>query len=181
MHASPRGCSSDSHSLPGDDPRNPLQIGHDFNTPEPGIRQQCSNSIRLAIPNLHRQKSAPLQHRKSRGNQPPIKSQPSLAAKQRYRRLMLADFDGQRIPIPNRNIRRIGNHHLKPLVRNRRQQVALSEFDAPRNPVPLRIPARNLQRRAGNIDRVILALGSSRASATAIAPDPVPTSIMRGR
>ena len=121
-----------------------------------------------------------VQRRKCRGNQPAINVQTIIARKQRLRRLIIAHLYRKRIAIALWHIGRIRDDEIEQLARYGCEQVTFVEsardqrrHSVPRSLAQLPAPPRRFPSRESR------AAGSLLASATAIAPDPVPTSTMR--
>ncbi len=123
-----------------------LQIGNKFDAREFGVCKQRGNRLRLSIADFEHQEAARFKRRECRRNQPPVDVEPILAGKQRQRRLMVADFDRERVAIGRRHVRRIGDDEVKTLCTNRREQIPFKKADAICEANPLGIATGKLQR-----------------------------------
>lgn len=119
-------CPRDScNPIPAGNARNSLQIGDKVNSLKTSFLEQRSDRPGLPVADLHQQKPSRLQHSKGRGDQTANHIETICAREQRQRRLMFAHFNGKRITIARGHIGRVGNYHVKPFVRNRREQIAM--------------------------------------------------------
>jgi hypothetical protein len=125
---------------------NALQIGNKLDLAESRVFEQRAHSFRLALAYLENKKPSRRKKRICGGYEAPIDIQAIFACKEREGRLVVANFDSERIAVCCRHIGRIGNDQFKRLSGYGTHQIALQEPDSFRKPGAMRILPRYLQR-----------------------------------
>ena len=123
----------------------------------PGVRgDQLSHRGVLAGSDLEDEITARRQARRGCRNQPPDHVESVRSGKQRFRRLIVADFRLQPSPVSLRDVGRIGHDEIEALDGRPEplgQQVAVDEHDAALDAMPARVLLRDLKPGCGDVGR----------------------------